>query len=130
MSASFETMAKLNLAQGNLAEARSYLKKAEKIRKQYCQENHSDLADTMKTAAALLSAEGKVSEAPQLLRQALLLKEKTYGKNHPDVAELLEALVDALKRVESEGADFQSDTELLKLTERAAAIRSRFAFLP
>lgn len=124
LSASYDTMGRLHLLKNELAVARDFLKKAEKIRRRYCQENHSDLADTLKSLSDLARAEGG-DEGLQLLRQALLLKEKTYGKNHPDVAEILEAL--AAELTSSKEQETGGQYEAAEIAKRAAAIRARYA---
>ncbi len=123
MSASYDAIARLEIAKGNLLEASSLLKRAHKIRLRYCKNNMSDLADTLKSMAKLKQVQGEAAEAERLLHRALATKEQVFGVCHPDVAEVLEALSELLVVQEQE---CRIDEAAL-LSERARAIRSFYA---
>ena len=125
MSASYDALARLEIAKGNLSEAANLLKLAHKIRKHYCKDNLSDLADTEISLAKLKQCQGQLLEAERLLRQALATKEKVFGACHPDVAEILETLSQLLSRPELKEERDIAEVSLLR--ERANAIRSFYA---
>jgi len=121
ISASFESLGKLELDKGNLIEARKLLNKAHKIRLRYCRENKADLADTMKSLSRLKQAEGAPEEEiEQLLRQALAFKENVFGPSYPEVADLLEPLAEFLH-----GTGCQAEAQIV--ADRALQIRTKFA---
>lgn len=125
MSASYDALARLEMAKGNSLEASSLLTRAHKIRLRYGKDNLSDLADTLTSLAKLKQMQGEAEEAEQLLRQALAAKEKVFGVCHPDVAEVLEALSQLLA-LQEYGRTIRID-EVALLSERARAIRSFYA---
>ncbi len=73
-------------ALGNLAEARSLLRRAIAIEEKAYDADHPTLATSYSNLAVVEQALGNLAEARSLLRRAIAIEEKAYDADHPTLA--------------------------------------------
>ncbi len=71
---------------GNLAEARSLLRRAIAINEKAYDADHPTLATSYSNLAVVEQTLGNLAEARSLLRRAIAIEEKVYDADHPDLA--------------------------------------------
>jgi tetratricopeptide (TPR) repeat protein len=85
-AASLNNLARLLIAEGNLAAARPLCERALVVSEKVLDSDHPSIAAILNNLAQLLKAQGDLAAARPLCERALAIREKALGPEHPDTA--------------------------------------------